>query len=48
MTRRSLTLWAVLVVAIAIWMVPPGPQAKAEDTERACEPQQQQEMQDDE
>jgi len=46
--RRDFTLWAVLVVAIAIWMVPPGPQAKAEDTERACESPQQQEEQDNE
>jgi len=40
MTRRSLTLWAVLVVAIAIWMVPPGPQAKSEDTQPKATPTQ--------
>jgi len=35
MTRRRLTLWAVLIAANALWMVPEntGPQAKVADTE---------------
>ena len=39
--RRDFTLWAVLIVAIAIWMVPPGPQHREDRSESEAEPQQQ-------
>lgn len=48
MTRRSLTLWAVLILAGLLWLVPPGPQLREDRSESEAEPPQQQEEPDNE